>query len=339
MRMKKIMILAAVAAIAATACTKTFEAKPTAETPIGFGSWANTLTKARTPGSSTFAAGDEFEVYGYKTRPDDVFNIFDGDVVSTTDGTTWTYESLRFWDPRATSYTFFAVSPAGKVASTVNGDHWVAGGFNSVSITFAGNDNDFYNPVEMQFNHIASLVDFKVKKHADLAQATVEITDFSISNIDNVGTFAVTTAYSVDNHPDYSWTATAHAGSYDNTSGAISVATLPTDIGTTGEFVLNNLVAMPQTFRTDLGDNPQTVDIEYLITDRSGNRTAYQASFNLKMFDNVDDTDNEDTLIGGWEGGKHYTFYITINANAIVFTASINDWVTTGTTGYNYLLK
>ena len=117
MRMKKLLILAAVAAIAATACTKTFEAKPTAETPIGFGSWANSLTKARTPGSSTFAAGDEFEVYGYKTRPDDIFNIFDGDVVSTTDGTNWTYESLRFWDPRATSYTFFAVSPAGKVAS------------------------------------------------------------------------------------------------------------------------------------------------------------------------------------------------------------------------------
>ena len=40
MRMKKLLILAAVAAIAATACTKTFEAKPTAETPIGFGSWA-----------------------------------------------------------------------------------------------------------------------------------------------------------------------------------------------------------------------------------------------------------------------------------------------------------
>lgn len=352
MRMKRILILAAVAAIAATACTKTFEAKPTAETPIGFGSWANSLTKARTPGSSTFAAGDEFEVYGYKTRPDDIFNIFDGDVVSTTDGTNWTYESLRFWDPRATSYTFFAVSPAGKVASTVNGDHWVAGGFNSNSITFAGNDNDilvadkkvvtsgdFYNPVALQFNHIASLVDFKVKKHADLAQATVEITDFSISNIDNVGTFAVTTSYTTDNHPDYTWTATAHTGTYDNTSGAIPVATLPTDIGTTGDFVIDNLVVMPQTFRTDLGDDPQTVDIGYLITDRAGNRTAYTASINLKMFDNVDDTDNEDTLIGGWEGGKHYTFYITINANTIVFTASITDWVTAGTTGYNYLLK
>ena len=58
----------------------------------------------------------------------------------------------------------------------------------------------------------------------------------------------------------------------------------------------------------------------------------------VKTFDNVDDKDNEDTIIGGWEGGKHYTFYITINANAIVFTASITDWVTPNN-GYHYLLQ
>ena len=46
MRMRKLMILAAVAAIAATACTKTFEVEPTPGNAIGFGTWANTLTKA-----------------------------------------------------------------------------------------------------------------------------------------------------------------------------------------------------------------------------------------------------------------------------------------------------
>ena len=272
--MKRILILAAVAALTASACTKSFEAVPTQGSSLGFGTWANVLTKARTAGSSTFVNGDDFNVYGFKTISSANTTVFNGDVVSF-DGTDWTYSDLRFWDTNASSYTFYAASPAGMIASA----DAQTGEFTSNSITFAGNDNDilvadkavvanadFNNLVNLSFNHIASLVDFKVKKHADLAQATVEITDFSISNIDNVGTFAVTTAYSVDNHPDYSWTATAHAGSYDNTSGAISVATLPTDIGTTGEFVLNNLVAMPQTFRTDLGDNPQTVDIEYLIT-------------------------------------------------------------------------
>jgi len=350
MRMKKILILAAVAAIAATACTKTFEIQPTPETPIGFGSWANVLSKARTPGSSAFAAGDNFNVYGFKTLSGSNVGVFDGEEVSTTDGTTWTYSNTRYWDPSATSYTFFAVSPKDMVASATASAGAVTGAFSSTSITFAGNDNDvlvadkkvvanadFNNAVALQFNHIASLVDFKAKKHADLADATVAITSFGLSNMDNTGTFSVADTYASSNHPDVTWTATAHTGAYSNTSGVVSVATLPDDIGTTGDFLINNLVAMPQTFRTDA--NIQTVSIGYTITDQAGNTSSYTASFNLKLFDNVDDTDNEDTIIPGWEGGKHYTFYITINSNAIVFTASINDWVTTGANGYNYLLQ
>ena len=99
---------------------------------------------------------------------------------------------------------------------------------------------------------------------------------------------------------------------------------------------INNLVAMPQDFRTD--SNIQTVNIEYTIEDEASNVSTYTASFNLKLFDRTDDTGNNDVLIGGWEAGKHYTFYITIDAQKIVFTASITDW-TTGTTGYNYLVK
>ena len=93
---------------------------------------------------------------------------------------------------------------------------------------------------------------------------------------------------------------------------------------------------MPQTFRTD--ENIQTVNIAYTITDEASNESTFTTSFNLKLFDNVDDTDNNDTIIGGWEAGKHYTFYITIDANKINFTASITDWVTAGAPGYNYLI-
>ena len=343
MLMKKIMILAAVAAIAATACTKTFEAVQTQGSAVGFGTWANVLTKARTAGSSTFANGDDFNVYGFKTISAANTTVFDGDVVSY-DGTDWTYTNLRFWDPNAASYTFYAASPAGKIASA----NAQTGAFTSSSITFAGNDNDvlvadkkvvanadFNNPVNLSFNHIASLVDFKVKKHAEIAAATVAVTSFQISNIDNTGTFSVADTYATSNHPDVTWTPTAR-GSYSNTSGVTSVATLPDNVGTDGsDFLINHLVAMPQTFRTD--ENIQTVTIEYTITS-GGDTIANTATFNLKTFDNVDDKDNTDTIIGGWEGGKHYTFYITINANAIVFTASITDWVTPNN-GYHYLLQ
>lgn len=340
--MKKIMILAAIAAIAATACTKTFEAVQTQGSALGFGTWANVLTKARTAGSSTFVNGDDFNVYGFKTISAANTTVFNGDVVSY-DGTDWTYTNLRFWDPNAASYTFYAASPAGKIA-TANAQ---TGEFTSNSITFAGNDNDvlvadkkvvpqadFNNPVNLSFNHIASLVDFKVKKHAEIAAATVAVTSFQLNNIDNVGTFSVSDAYT-GSHPVVTWNPTAR-GAYSNTSGVTSVATLPSNVGTDGsDFLINNLVAMPQEFRTDA--NIQTVTIEYSITS-GGDTVTNTATFNLKTFDDVDDKDNEDTIIGGWEGGKHYTFYITINANAIVFTASIADWVTPNN-GYHYLLQ
>ena len=347
MRMKKILILA-VAATALVACAKSFDKSTSQGQAIGFGTWAETMTKARTQGSSTFVNGDDFNVYGFKTISSANTTVFNGDVVSY-DGTDWTYNNLRFWDPNATSYTFYAVSPAGKIASA----NAQTGEFTSSSITFAGNDNDvlvadkkevtktgspaaFANtPVPLVFNHIASLVDFKVKKHAEIAAATVAITSFQISNIDNVGTFSVNDAYT-DTHPVVTWNATAHAGTYSNTSGVTSVATLPDDIGTDGsDFLINNLVAMPQTFRTD--SNIQTVSIEYEITS-GGDTIQNTASFNLKLFDKTDDKGNNDILISGWEAGKHYTFYITINANAIVFTASITDWVTPNN-GYNYLLQ
>ena len=349
MRMKKYLILALTAAIAAVGCSKTFEVEPTPANAIGFGTWANVLTKARTAGSSTFANGDNFNVYGFKTISAANTTVFDGDVVAY-DGTDWAYTTgLRFWDTNASSYTFYAVSPAGNVDSA----DAETGEFTSNSITFTGKNNDIlvadkttvskgsspyfnnYGKVNLSFNHIASLVDFKVKKHSEIAAATVAITSFQISNIDKTGTFSVASTYATSNHPDVTWTPTAR-DTYDNESGVTSVETLPSNIGTDGsDFLINHLVAMPQTFRTT--ENIQTVSITYTITS-GGDTITNSATFNLKTFDNVDDKDNEDTIIGGWEGGKHYTFYITINANAIEFTASIVDWLTPNN-GYHYLLQ
>ncbi len=352
--MKKYLILALTAALAAVGCSKTFDVVPTPTntTPIGFGTWAEHLTKARTAGSSTFVNGDDFNVYGFKTNTANTA-VFNGDVVTYNETESkWTYTGTRYWDPNATSYTFYAVSPAGKIASATTAQTGeFTGEFTSNSIAFAGNNNDVLvadkkvvanadfgtTPVQLVFNHIASLVDFKVKKHSDLADATVAITSFQINNIDNVGTFSVNSAYT-NTHPVVTWNPTAR-GAYSNTSGVTSVATLPNNIGTNGDdFLINNLVAMPQTFRTD--ENIQTVTIEYSITS-GGDTIANTATFNLKTFDNSDNTSNDtsnNTLVGGWEGGKHYTFYITINANAITFTASINDWVTPNN-GYHYLLQ
>ncbi|MCR5827379.1 MAG: fimbrillin family protein [Bacteroidales bacterium] len=305
------------------------------------------MTKARTPGSNAFASGDSLAVYGFKVNNSVNDVIFDDVIVKTTDGTAWAYSPKRFWDQSATSYTFYAVSPGAiGTAATVDAE---TGEISSASINFLGNDNDilvadkkevlpaaYGDTVDLVFNHIASLVDFKVKKHSNLGDAVLAITSFSISNIDSTGTFAVSDAYT-SNHPVVTWTESAY-GTYDNTKGVTSV-TLPTAVTTTGDDLIDDLVVMPQAFRSaaNSDSNIQTVNIAYTITDEDSNVNTFTTSFELKLFDDVDDTDNDDNIVESWEAGKHYTFYITINANAIEFSASITEW--TAAKGYNYLVQ
>ena len=365
--MKKYLILALTAAIAAVGCTKTFEVAPTPETPIGFGVWTEHLTKAaRTPGSSSFTEDgyldNDFAVYGFKTRASGApttVTVFDDVVVSTTDGATWTYSPKRIWDTGYDSYTFYAVSPASiGTAATVDPQ---TGEITSGSITFAGNDNDIlvadkttvaktdgkfnnWNPVNIQFNHIATLVDLKVKKHTNLGNATVAITDISLEKINKTHTFRVSDAYT-STHPVVDWatgfTAGAgNTGTYTNTSGAISVATLPTDVTSdaAGDFLINSLVAMPQTFR-DTGDYIQAVKISYTIAVTNGGTNTYtDVVIPLHTFDGTNDDDNTAEFKSGWAAGKHITYYLTINAHTIEFTASITGWGDVEN-GYHYLVN
>lgn len=385
MRMKKLMILAAVAAIAATACTRTFEVEPTQhDSPIGFNTWANTLTKAHDPGNTTnFAIGDDFNVYGTKLMPgepaatsQDVFNGTRVEKTVDAPSETWTYSPLRFWDPSATSYTFYAVAPAGLLDGT-GASATTAGAFRSEPIEFLGGDSQktdikdilvaakttvttFNSPVHLAFYHIASLVDLQVQKVNELElvgeNATnyikVAVSSISLTNIDGNGHFTISSygdsaPYAPETDTD-TWTEETSASkkTYNNTSG-YETAILPADVNAINagapNALITKLVAMPQTFRTAETDHSsdQTVNISYSIeVCEGGNSTTtnYSASFDLKEFDNAQDLNNTPSnYIQSWLPGKHYTYIITIGANAISFTASIQDWTTD--TGYHYLIN
>lgn len=384
MRMKQLMILAAVAAIAATACTRTFEVEPTQhDSPIGFNTWANTLTKAHDPGNTTnFAIGDDFNVYGTKLMPgqpatsQDVFNGTRVEKTADAPSEIWTYSPLRFWDPSATSYTFYAVAPAGLLDGT-NASATTAGAFTSEPIEFLGGDTQktdikdilvaakttvttFNSPVNLPFYHIASLVDLKVQKVNALELAgenatkyiKVAVSSISLTNIDGNGHFTISSYGASSPYAPVTSTSTwteetsASKKTYNNTSGYETV-TLPTDVITIGagdpDALISKLVVMPQTFRTAETDHSsdQTVNISYSIeVCEGGNSTTtnYSASFDLKEFDGAQDFSNtEATYIPSWLPGKHYTYIITIGANAISFTASIENWTTD--TGYHYLIN
>lgn len=381
-RMKRVLFFA-VAAIALAACSKTYEVKPVAQQEIGFGTWANTLTKTHDPGNTTdFAEGDDFNVYATKTVNSVSSDVFIGTVV--TKGTSaWDYAPHRYWDSNASSYTFYAVAPAGLLDGT-GASATTEGVFTSEPIEFLGGDTQksdikdilvaakkevtptgtpatFASPVNISFYHIASLVDLKVQKKDDLEVASenannyikVAVTAISLTNIDgnghfNISSYNTSTPFNpVTNNSTWTEETNAAKKTYTHESGYVT-ATLPTDVHTVTEAnpdaLITKLVVMPQTFRTAETDHTsdQTVNITYTIeTCEDGNSSTsspFTASFDLKEFDTAQDyTNTEANYITGWLPGYHYTYIITIGANAITFTADIQNW--TGSNGYHYLIN
>lgn len=368
MRMKKIILIAAVA-IAAAACSKTFETNLATEKAISFGSWNETLTKARATGSSStaFEDGEKFDVFGVKTVGSATTTVFDGvDVEASVNGTevTWDYEHHRFWDSNASQYTFYAVMPNDKLASS----DAETGVFASNDITFddptafsndimvadkkvvAGTGSQapysYSGPVALQFNHIASSVDLFVKKDAQLKDATVTVTDLSLVNIKNVGSFAVTGYDNSTNVPAINWT--AKAGTLGTSSvysviagGSVDVpAQTPyanhaggTTTGTPGE-LFSGYVFMPQ----DLDANQQ-VKLSYTINVDGDINTYTDVVVNFNKFQTSDTDNNSSTDIESWALKTHYTYYITIGANVITFTAYVKEWENTVSAGYHYILN
>ena len=398
MRMKKYLILAVTAAIAAVGCTKTFEVAPTPETPIGFGTWTNTLTKASHAtgtGSTAFADGETFDVFGKKHLSSGDVVVFEGDDVEyNLTNNIWSYTTTRFWDPNADSYTFYAVLPNDKLnLSHANntGDNRYAktGLFVSQDIPF--NDPTSYtndilvadqkvvtgtgsavpytytNPVQMNFNHVASCVDMMVKKDAILANATVTVTGLSLVNIHNSGHFTVG-SYST-NVPVVTWDEASTPSYLDSDANDALANTYVVNVGsgvaassyttaysstdnsriTTGTddydnagVLFSDYVFMPQ----DITANDQKVVMTYTIQVGSETANAYSAEFDLLEFFQTDAKNNKNTSgtaltnnINAWGAGVHYLYYITIGANAIEFTASVTNWNTTTVSGYHYLIN
>lgn len=369
MRMKKIILIAAVA-IAAAACSKTFDTNlATDENPISFGSWNEVLTKARATGNdnTAFADGEKFDVFGVKTVGSNTTTVFDGvDVEATVSGTevTWDYEHHRFWDSNASQYTFYAVMPNDKLASS-NAE---TGAFTSNDITFSdptafSNDimvadkkvvagtgsqapYSYSSPVALQFNHIASSVDLFVKKDVQLKDATVTVTDLSLVNIKNVGSFAVTGYDNSTNVPAISWTAKAGTLGTSNvypvlTAGSVEAPDQTTYTNhngaattmTAGE-LFSGYVFMPQDLDAD-----QKVRLTYTINVDGDINTYTDVEVNFNTFQTTDTDNNSGTDIDSWNLKTHYTYYITIGANVITFTANVKTWENTVSAGYHYILN
>ena len=357
MRMKKLFFFAAIAAIAVS-CAKTSEIKPVSEQSIGFDTWTSNLTKSPHLG---FPTGAKFDVFGYKQTGETKTTAFNGDDV-TYDGEAWNYSNVQFWDRTTDSYTFFAIAPANIVPVdpenlTVPAQN---GLFVTNDITFDGKNNDvmiakkttvikdnYGLEVGLVFYPKAALFDLKFKKAKNLKEASVTINSVSITNIQTKGHLTVS-KYEGDNTPLVTWSVASSPATddFDNTHG-ITPVSMPvtiakgTEHGTNNsEFLINNLIVMPQT----LVDGAQQLTIDYTVT-ASGKNFNKTRTIDLNQFDLTDMTDggreeddqNVEPFLTSWEAGKHYTYYLTINADIIVFSATISDW--TDVNAFRYIIN
>lgn len=379
--MKKIMILA-IAAVALAACAKTHDASPVQQKEIGFGTWAQTLTKARATANdnTAFEDGEAFDVFGFKTTAADHI-VFDGDdVEATVSGSTvtWDYAPHRFWDPAASSYTFFAVLPAGNLADEANaGDYATTGLFTSNDIVFddpTAFDNDilvadkevvagtgssapytYSDAVELDFNHVASCVDLLVKQDKNLGNAVVKVTALSLLNISNTGHFTVDSyAASAPYVPTVSW----------------DEAATPTTLGTSDEYEIldpsddtDDVTVSGKTeyashtagttddtpaelftgyvfMPQDLVADTQQIKISYTVQVGTEDPNVYtDVLVDIRDFMTSDSDNNAaGTAITAWAPKTKYIYTITIGANVIEFTATVKDWAST-VSGYHYLLN
>ena len=323
MRIKHFLILAAAAGMALS-CISNFEATPTQPAEIGFGTWSESLTKARAVGSNEFAAGDKFYVSG--------FNALSGhtgaeavpfkNVPVTASGTTtltWTYSPKRFWNSNTDYYTFYAFSPSEETgesptaSNTMYSGNFMQGTYMSTDRTFSGSNNDilvadkkvvekadYGKEVVLNFRHTAAKFDLKVRKAPVLADATVNITGISLENIINTGVLNVTGYNASDaetnpNSPIFNWS-DPESGSSTTTYTDQSGVTVPTNAisedhplvvtatETANSHYLINGLIVRPQTFATSGDNRQQLKISYKLITEYGNYGRETITFTDKTY-------------------------------------------------------
>lgn len=224
-----------------------------------------------------------------------------------------------------------------------------------------------YGPVHLYFNHAASLVDIRVKTSQSLHGITVNLQSISLDNMKNAGLLAIATgdytasATGRPNIPNIaiaSWTSPSGNKSYLPADGVTPVkgADNANPISSSNVKVISEdtafnpstpapaaayttlfdkLIVMPQTFGASGVAGSQKISLSYTL---GSDPTVYTREAYLADFDAVDDADQDDAKVDtGFQPGKHYILYLTIDAHAISFTAEIAPWA--DVTGYHYIIN
>ncbi len=215
MKKSYLMIAAAATLLAACASNDTFKDVEEQESAITFNQVLNKTTRAYIENEASLAGEGGFIVYGYKKKTSEqnwtaAQTIFNGVNVKSTNGTSWSYDNLRFWDKNGT-YNFFAIAPynpttgtyslvdntapealkfkitgAVSAKSTDSEDYLIdREGATNISGSYSGTSHEVVN---IDFHHIMAKIDFKLK--STLSSGKITVTKLTMTGWDSgAGTF------------------------------------------------------------------------------------------------------------------------------------------------------
>ncbi len=312
MSMKKSIFLLAAAAAAFASCTQNEVMEVAENRAIGFNEAADI----------TSANFRNFIVYGGYADNTDLFN---GVEVSSSDGSTWSYNDPRYWV--VGTYNFAGYAPkANGITPTwdytagltlkVNSDK-----DNQNDVIYASNNNitctgseERMDDVQLTFSHLLSKIQFKFVKAADLNATTVTMTNFKVGYAKEDGTTGQIIT-------DGTWAAgsltegTTKGGYEDFSTGEVIDGT--TGLSTDAYYVIpqtptalditaNVLVSDGVTTITD-GTISATLPIDVISSWVANNVYVYTATISINNIDDGDDDPDNDP-------------------KPIVFTGSVNSW-------------
>lgn len=205
--MKKIFLIGLTAAAMMASCSNDETVEMAQQKAIGFSNaFVNNGTRSVVDPSFTTSTLKDFAVYGFTQNG----QIFNGEKVSGTTSTGWSYDNVQYWVPGNT-YTFGAIAPY-SVAGNVSNVTLPTGATKvEMKVAFTNTDADqvdllhaapaqitgvtptYTTPVSMTFNHQLSKVKFSFQNSVGVGY-NVKVSNVKITDAFKEGTLTVAAA-------------------------------------------------------------------------------------------------------------------------------------------------
>lgn len=298
--MKKGLMMLGIATMMLASCTQNEVMEVPESRAIGFNTFVDNTTKAVSE-TTKESLKSGFSVYGgYQT----VTDVFENTVVSSEDGTNWTYSPTRYWvDGQSYNFAAFAPATAGGTKTFNYGDghlditDYVADINTPVDLVYAeatatgkasGN-----TPVELTFGHIMSWI--KIVFQNNFGDGVkVQVTNVDITGVKNTADYI-----------DKGWSAP------ENDADFTPVSLIETTVNGNKQTV--DFIAIPQTVGT--------FKITFNLTVKDANNTVLANAVSKTA------TLSSET----WNANNIYTYTATLDGQTIgweeiKFNPSVEGW-------------